>query len=163
MMISHWKKPLVSYLRSFLHLFNSHGRGTMVKELRLQIAAAWRARSIPASCRFSPLSAPEHRCFDEHCVLGQDTSHSCASLHSCANEYLAGQRWQCAKMVVGLYALWGVEMTQCTTWMHSRHLDQELKWAEGSSEWMNGTFVQQKCNWKLSKENDTDSKGYNTD
>ena len=76
-----------------------------------------------------------------------------------------GNVWQApgVKMAVWLYAPWGAEMTQCTTWMHRRPLDQELKRAEGSSEWMNATFVQQKCNWKWSKENDTDSKGYDTD
>ena len=41
-------------------------------------------------------------------VLGKDTSPSNASLDSGENDYLVGQRWQCArceKMVAGMYAL----------------------------------------------------------
>ena len=77
----------------------------MVRAWRSADVAACRAISNPAwyrifkeiSC-FSTLNLGTLRGWY---VLGQGTSPSNASLHSGENEYLVGQRWQCARYVQG--------------------------------------------------------------
>ena len=73
----------------------------MVRAWRSADVAACRAVSNPAWCRilgeiscFSPLNLGT---FLRWYVLGQDNSPSNASLDSGENEYLVGQRWQCAR------------------------------------------------------------------
>ena len=79
------------------------GRGAMARARSSANVTACRAVSNPARCRIfkkyhvSPLSILGHyfRC----CDLGQGTLPSHASLDSCVNEYLVGQRWQCVRLV----------------------------------------------------------------
>ena len=80
--------------------YQLYRRGTMVRARSFAKFTACRAVSNPAWCRifreiscFSPLNIGTYRC----CVL--NTLPSDVSLDSGVNEYLAGQRWQCAQLV----------------------------------------------------------------
>ena len=116
----HWLKLILVYfsiifnvtLFSYLHpgadytginLMYREGRGAMARARSVANVTACRAVSNPAWCRifreiacFSPLNIGTlFRC----CVLGQDTLLSHASLDTGVNEYLAGQWWQCVRLV----------------------------------------------------------------
>ena len=97
------------------------GRGAMARTRSFANVTACRAVSNPAWCRifreiscFSPVYIGTlFRC----CVLGQGTLPSHASLDSGENKYLAGQRWQCVRLVPSpemaasaVYSKKGVEM-----------------------------------------------------
>ena len=88
------------YYQYYYYLYRE-GRGAMVRAWGFANVAACRAVSNPAWCKIfikiSCFSSFDIGTLFRCCALGLGTLPSHASLDSCVNEYLVGQRWQCVR------------------------------------------------------------------